>query len=178
MKWKKNLEAWKMRNKNVIPKLLKKCLNEIDSRKNIIVGFKATGIYTCDETKSLDRVLAPVNMTPSINRPNTSIDSSCRNDNSADDNRHLWTETFMTIIQNKWFGSPICSIRGLKRRLLVSPGKSISRKDLSASSTDDDDVDEPAEYSVSNSRDEVDQQEDFSVLKEREDDVQPENLKC
>lgn len=138
-KWRNVLEQWKKGNrkesslpKSEVPKLLRQTLCEINSKDNLIAGFRTSGIYPLDAEKPLSR-MPPDPVTPIS--PN-----SCGS---------AWLNSFTKVLHTERYGNAQ-PLKQRKKKLMVSPGKSISRKDLNFGETSSEDesewnVDEPAD---------------------------------
>lgn len=120
-KWRATLNEWKSKYRGCVPKdkfpsLLKNCLDSLNadnaSSKNLISGFRATGIHPINAEEVLKRL-----------PPDTE---------DQDERSRGWYNTFKTFLQESRITETTATVKQRKRRINVTPGKSISSEDLAA----------------------------------------------
>lgn len=118
LKWAEVLEGWKNKNRGTIPKdtfprLLKSCLQELESttQKNIQAGFRGSGVCPLDRNQVLKRL--PLN---------TTILTTSNGEETA--NKGEWTASFQEFL-TELRCKETQPLRVRKKRLNLPPGKGI-----------------------------------------------------
>ncbi|XP_039291350.1 uncharacterized protein LOC120353005 [Nilaparvata lugens] len=137
-KWRATLNDWKIKNRGCIPKdrfpaLLKKCIDSLNvddaCSKNLISGFRATGIHPIDVEQVLKQL------------PISNQDQEERGRN--------WCGTLETFLKESRMTETSSNVKQRKKRIHITPGKSVSSEDFHNSSakrgkeSDESDIDEP-----------------------------------
>lgn len=146
IQWRKSLFAYKNKNRGCIqktefPRIFKNALDKLQienmASKNLIAGFKATGIYPIDKNKVIIKL-------PTIQ---TNLDGST----SSEINGSKWCKTFEQFLSDSR-SNETNNLRKNKRKKVCShSGKSISSK-ADQSDEEYDDIDQPStsKYNIPN----------------------------
>lgn len=146
-KWKKNPDESAQYKEN-FPRLMKDTLDSVGAkgRNNLISGFRAAGIYPFSKAKGLSKLpqRTPVNLPPGPSSGNDS-NSSC---NITPPNESVFHDTLVGMLSKERFKGPDPSKRGRRKKIQVSPGKSVlgihfGETEPAADSSDDEDDPEP-----------------------------------
>jgi len=141
--WRKTLLAYKNKHRGSIPKtefprVFKNALDRLNidncASKNLISGFKATGIYPLDENMVLCKI-------PTLSRHlNESISTS-------EDTGSSWCETFENFLSESRVKETSNLRKNQRKKLSVQPGKSITSK-ADLSDEEDFDINQPSTSSL------------------------------
>lgn len=138
IQWRKSLFVYKNKNRGCIPKtefprIFKNALDKLQienmASKNLIAGFKATGIYPIDKNKVISKL-------PTIQ---TNLDEST----SSEINGSKWCKTFEQFLSDSRSNETNNLRKNKRKKVCAQPGKSIASK---ADQSDEEfaDIDQPS----------------------------------
>lgn len=162
--WRKLLTEWKQKNRGVLPKsdfprLLKKLFDnvELNAAKNIISGFRASGIFPCDRNVVLNKL------------PKLTEEQLEQQQNQAEIDRR-WSSTFVNFMKES---RTLETKQNIKRgkKINVAPGKGIRARDLGETSASREQSSTGNEFLIeSDQSDKEESGDDHSDMEENGDD--------
>lgn len=127
--WRRTLSTWKknfadsVQYKENFPRLLKDTIDSIGAkgRDNLISGFRTCGLYPFSLEKGLSKIPQKI-LLPSASDATPSSGSTS---DTSTPNESVFHDTLVDLLHKERFGGKTSTQRGRKKKIHVSPGKSV-----------------------------------------------------